>query len=364
MHKVMLFIDGTWLYRNLPALASQMGKPSFRIDYGKLPRVLAQQLSEELAFGQADAERAVNQAEVVRTYLFGSYPDRYDPQDKRLVESTLDFYDMLKMEYHFELELFPIDFRNQRVRREDRADDENELAEKCVDVALATNMVYLATVPGVFDIAIVTIGDKDFMPALKLVRRLGKRIAIASIRSSCSHEFLDLYDRAGVRDFDVIWLDDLLNELELKYELHAQECQHANHDGDRMVETTFRPRKNQVFYCETCRELMRSLTRRGSRPADGNSAIPELLPPAITLPARQGRIKVLKRDRLFGFIAGPNSRDYYFHANDLDGSITFDKLEEGMPVEFSLKGDDTAESEKAPPVTRVRVVAAEPLEAF
>src|SRR5437899_1040965 len=143
----------------------------------------------------------------------------------------------------------------RRLRRQDRdPNDSFEPKEKCVDISLATSMLYFAAVPQAYDIAITVIGDQDFKPVLQHVRRLGKRVAIASIRDSCAPELADSRDEARVKDFDVIWLDDLVEKLELKYERHQLQCEGPAHKGNRLVWTTFHPRKGQRFYCDACRE--------------------------------------------------------------------------------------------------------------
>src|SRR5262249_20517128 len=106
--KIMLFIDGTWLYSNTPRLAGSYGKGDFQVDFGRLPRVLAEEVSRQLGPVEVD---------VVRTYLFGSYASNYDLRDEEVVQRRLDFFSLLKEEYHYELEIFPINFRGRRLRR-------------------------------------------------------------------------------------------------------------------------------------------------------------------------------------------------------------------------------------------------------
>jgi len=72
----MLFIDGTWLYSNVPRLSEAFGRPDFRVDFGKLPAVLAEQVAAKLSGTQVD---------VVRTYLFGSYAANHDARDDEAV---------------------------------------------------------------------------------------------------------------------------------------------------------------------------------------------------------------------------------------------------------------------------------------
>jgi hypothetical protein len=66
-----------------------------------------------------------------------------------------------------------------------------------------------------YDIAIAVIGDQDFVPVLQHVRRLGKRVAIASIKavdekghSPCYRGYDDRANANRVKDFDIIWLDE------------------------------------------------------------------------------------------------------------------------------------------------------------
>ena len=61
--------------------------------------------------------------------------------------------------------------------------------EKCVDIALAVDMLHYATVPGAFDVAVLVSGDADFLPALVRTRQRGKRVAICSLRNSASSSF-------------------------------------------------------------------------------------------------------------------------------------------------------------------------------
>ena len=245
MAKVMLFIDGTWLYASTPKLAETYGKPDYHVDFGLLPRVLAEEVGKQLGSLEVD---------VVRTYLFGSYAANYDLGDDDVAQRRRDFFSMLKEEYHYEIELFPINFRGRRLRKSDRdPTDPFEPKEKCVDIALATSMLFLAAMPHVYDVAIAVLGDQDFKPVLQHVRQLGKRVAIASIKGSCSPDLADPTDEARVKDFDIIWLDDLIQRLELKYERVQRSCESPHHKGDRRVWTTFRPRKGQKFYCDDCR---------------------------------------------------------------------------------------------------------------
>ena len=90
MIKIMLFIDGTWLYSNTPKLAELYGKGDFQVDFGWLPKVLAEEVNKQLGGVEVD---------VVRTYLFGSYASNYDLRAERLSTGIDALDEMLKDGY-------------------------------------------------------------------------------------------------------------------------------------------------------------------------------------------------------------------------------------------------------------------------
>ena len=332
MLKIMLFIDGTWLYSNTSRLANSYGKPDFHLDYGRLPRVLADETSEQL--GNLDVH-------VVRTYLFGSYAENCDPIDQEAVGRRLNFFSRLKEEYHYEVQLFPVDFLGKRLRRIDRGpQDDFDPKEKCVDIALATTMLYYAAMPHAYDVAIAVVGDRDFVPVLQHVRRLGKQTAIASIKGSCAKDLAAVRDEAGVKDFDTVWLDDLLHRLELRYERHQLECQSPNHAGDRRVWTTYHPRKYEKFFCDACREAFalqqhevqsqyQSDFNRDREPYDSGLQTQSGM-------EINGTIKAIMFEKGYGFILGEDGQSYYFHVSGMTDAIDFDALMEGNLVEFHV----------------------------
>jgi len=325
MAKIMLFIDGTWLYANAGKLSESFGRTDYKVDFGRLPRVLAEEVGRQLGATGVD---------VVRTYLFGSIATKYDPLDAETVARRQDFFDMLKEEFHYEVEVYPISYMGRRLRKCDRDPaDTFEPEEKCVDISLATSMLYFAAIPYAYDIAIAVLGDQDFKPVLQHVRRLGKRIAIASIRGSCTPDYEDPRDEARVKDFDIIWLNDLLDKLELKYEPHYLPCESPSHEGPRDVYTTFHPRKGRKFYCDTCREefaRQREAQRTAFQSVD--VAANAEVSPGVTV--RRGTVKSLKLG--YGFIAADDGLDYYFHYSNLEG-LVFASLDLGQNLEFTIE---------------------------
>lgn len=325
MPKIMIFIDGSWLYANLHFLSQKYGD-SYRLDYGKLPKVLGEMITGQLGNSGVD---------IVRTYLFGSIAVNYHLDDEQLVKNRRDFFEMLEEEFHYDLEIYPIDYHGRRLRKSDRHEnDEFQPQEKCVDIALASSMLYYAAIPYAYDIAIAVIGDRDFMPMLKRVRRLGKRVAIASIRESCAMEYVDSRDEQRTRDFDIIWLGDLLDKLELKVEKRRVECRSPFHEGNKFVYTDEFIRKGSTFYCPECREKFRIQKLEQKKyiqsPTNSATAISE------KLNSMEGEISNIIRDRGFGFIKTP-SGDYYFHFTDLQKDVDFQKLKIGERVVFNVE---------------------------
>ncbi len=335
MLKIMVFIDGTWLYANMPKLAQLRGNPDFHIDYGLLPTTLAGSVADQLRMSDPD---------LVRTHLFGSIAENYDPRDEEAVRRRRDFYRMLKEEFHYEVDVFPINYYGHRLRPDDRdPDDLFEPKEKCVDIALATAVLFYAAMPYAYDIAIAVVGDRDFVPVFQAVRRLGKRVAIASIRGCCAAEYFDPEDRARLRDLDLIWLDEMLDKLELRYEPQLLLCESPFHSGDRNVWTTFRPRKGQRFYCDACRRIFQEqhgipeeegMTNYTVPYGPGMSTLTQQDPPSERM---TGSIKTIKREKGYGFIAAEDGSDYFFHLTELVEELDWETLEENMAVKFDIK---------------------------
>ena len=259
MLKAYLVIDGTWLYVNNMSIWDERhveGDHHGVLDFAKLRGVLA----------KAATALVGDNLRIVRSHIFGSFADNYDPRDENWVSRRLGLFRYLRENLGFDVEIYPVDFRGNRLRRIDRGGTDFFPREKCVDVALATSLVFNATLPDFFDVAIVVVGDSDFVPALRKVRSLGKQIIIASIRGACSpifhsekHTLVNISNDRGwggaIKDYDVIWLNDYAEELRfVRYSEHFLDCEAPQHKGDRRVLTTFYPKAGQRFYCKACRD--------------------------------------------------------------------------------------------------------------
>lgn len=71
-------------------------------------------------------------------------------------------------------------------------------------------MLHYATVPDSYDIAVLLSGDKDYMPAMVRTRQKGRRVGLASTRTACNRV---LRENSNIKDYDVVFLDDYLDEL-------------------------------------------------------------------------------------------------------------------------------------------------------
>ena len=66
-------------------------------------------------------------------------------------------------------------------------------------------------------------------------------------------------------------------------------------------------------------------------------------------PMPLGTIGKLVPDRGFGFIAGDDGVEYFFHRSGLDRLLNYDSLQVGQRVQFDIEP-----SERGPRATRVR----------
>ncbi|RMF24398.1 MAG: NYN domain-containing protein [Bacteroidetes bacterium] len=327
MAKVMVFIDGSWLYASVRNLADD-----FHIDYGKLPKVLCEKVAEKIGARDVD---------LVRTFLFGSNARNYQDADKEMVRKRRIFYDTLREEYNYEVEVYEIDYHGRRLRKQDRDPDDDFIPiEKCVDIALASSMLYYAALPNAYDIAVVVGGDRDLVPVLQRVRLLGKRVAIASIKGACSVELKDYKDRKGIRDFDVIWLNDCMEEIQMIQREREVECKSPFHEGPNPVLTDEFVRKSRPYFCRECREKMWSdeggLRSMWEEEEEVNGNLPEVPQNWNSGNIQEGDLcrGVIKRKLDYcGFIETLDG-DFYFGAQDCAPDTEFHRLQKGMLVEF------------------------------
>lgn len=243
MPRCMIFIDGTWMYSNLFRIRTEIGRSEYHVDFEKLPKVLA-----------GVASQAVGQdLFLAKSCLFGCYPVNVDPIDEEAAKGRREFYEFLQEDFGFDIDIYPSDFRGMRLRKDER-DGVSGPDEKYVDIAVASSMIYHAAV-NAYDVAIAVLGDRDFVPALRTVRRFGKKVLLVSFRGSCASDYTDglSSDNERIVDFDVAWINDLLEQLELVKSMRLVPCDSPLHKGDRMVKTNYIPKPGRKYFCKFCR---------------------------------------------------------------------------------------------------------------
>ncbi|VEU37677.1 unnamed protein product [Pseudo-nitzschia multistriata] len=211
--KVMIFIDGTWLYYSIyersyerDVIAQKLGKywrAELTPDWSRLPTVACQALLEDpkskwsaiMPIG-ADASNEspspstttvpARPIEVSRVSVYSSM-HRDTPKDSFRYKM---FADMMKAGFDVNM--------METVGK----------GEKCVDIQLAVDMLYYATVPDAYDVALLLTGDRDFLPAVIRCRQKGRRIGLVSMRTGS----LAFEDTPNLKDYDTIWMEDYLSK--------------------------------------------------------------------------------------------------------------------------------------------------------
>ena len=318
MVKTMLFIDGSWLYRGQKHLRKFLGKADFRIAYEKLPWALSREVGRELGLSEANP---------VEWRIFAAHPTNCDPKDRCEADRRWRSSRVLADKYGYKVESYAIDFRQQRLRKSQRdPNSEFKPQEKCVDVALATSMVFSAST-SVYDVAIGVLGDRDFVPALRYVRRLGKQVAIASIKGTCSQVF---FDDPEIKDGNVIWLNDLADNI--RYDPKDVLCMSPKHKGDRRMLPSELEQEAEPMMCHDCRikqdqqrqeleaKVVNMQVRIGPKPiCEGVSKVGQTL---------VGTVTEKDSDQQCGVIRGEDGNYYFFHGADLY-HMSFDDLSAG-----------------------------------
>ncbi|NUP99057.1 MAG: NYN domain-containing protein, partial [Armatimonadetes bacterium] len=200
----------------------------YQVDFTRLPEAILEDLNEQ---------SPGLQAEFVRGYMFGAYPVKVDPLDEALSQRQKDFYTRMREDFFYHVETYPVNFKGRRIRRSDRdATDPFHPREGQAAISLATTALQCAF-NHAFDIGVFLIGDRDYKPAIRAVRRFGKRTVILSIRNCCTPEFSAVQERAMVADFDTLWMDDMVPRIQLTRELRR----HEEYDGETAAYSESRP---------------------------------------------------------------------------------------------------------------------------
>jgi cold shock CspA family protein len=279
MLKAMLFVDADWLCASMFELGRTQGKPDWQLDHRRLGGVLADEIARRHHLGPID---------VVRSHYFARRLDERDPRDPALVQYRRAFLASVQGEPHLELQMIDLAHGDRPVDRDNGAAPGESAA---LHVALTAAAMRHALTPGVLDLAIFLLGDRSFAPLLRELRRLGRRVALASVDGSCAADLADRANPLRACDFDVLWLHEVSGRIERS---HGRRAPQPEQDG---------------------------------LPASEDSGGASL----------RGRIKNVIWDRGYGFIAAEDGRDYFFHINALEPGLEFDQLQPDLTVSFEVK---------------------------
>jgi uncharacterized LabA/DUF88 family protein len=220
--KAMLFIDGTWLYYSIherePHLCPIIQKfghgwqHRYRIDWSALPRILCESLQDPGWGTTTTTSKQYHDAAATaptptrrRTSSGGNTASTRRPMEIVRVQVFTSYKsDTLTSSWRYRI------YEDMKAANYDVFQKETVgKSEKCVDIQLAVDMLHYATVPNAYDVALILTGDKDFTPAMMRTRQKGRKVALVSMKRGCNKA---LFETAGIKDYDVIWLEDHLDK--------------------------------------------------------------------------------------------------------------------------------------------------------
>ncbi|KPV64376.1 MAG: NYN domain protein [Candidatus Bathyarchaeota archaeon BA2] len=163
----MIFIDGSNLFHACEEL-------KVRIDYGKLRDFLT---------------NAKPNRRLIRAHFYGSTPKVKRPEQEA-------FHTRLRY-MGWEVKIYPLREFGVEARSK----------EKEVDISLVTDLLLYGH-KDLYDVAILVTGDKDYKPAIKAVKEMGKWIEIAAFEHTIAEE---LKLEVGIDNY--ICLDKLIDHI-------------------------------------------------------------------------------------------------------------------------------------------------------
>jgi len=170
-----LYIDGSFLFHHAQSIKE-------RIDFKKLKSLFTREEGDYL---------------VCAAYYTAL------PSDSEIEEKHRRFIRILKKEVRVKVKSVPL----LKINGSAHNSEFNPRYSKGEDILLACDMVRGAAL-NMYDEAILISGDGDFIPAVRMVQELGKRVTIAAFRDSLNRNL-------DIEASDIIYLDDYLEEIRL-----------------------------------------------------------------------------------------------------------------------------------------------------
>ena len=171
----------------------------------------------------------------MRTNYFGTLPSARSSFSSSKQRA---FYDFLERSCGYETEIHEIDVGG-----------ENGHDDTWLKMALGASLMFNATMPSAFDIAILIGDDVDYTPVLRRTRLFGRRIQLVTARAADGGQpalGTSLIWKSRVSDFPPLFIDDHAEEIRLVRETVTRVCKQCG----REEETTW---AGPEFFCSSCR---------------------------------------------------------------------------------------------------------------
>lgn len=122
-----------------------------------------------------------------------------------------------------------------------------------------------------------------------------------------------------VKDFDMIWLNDIIDRIELEFKKHKAICQNPSNKGSKEFWTDYRPRKGGKLYRPDCRErFQKKVQEQISYHSDDTNVVkPNEYPPTGTL--AKARINYIDEDHAYA--NSGHGLQYIFCLNSLEENM-------------------------------------------
>jgi len=207
--KAMIFIDGSNLFKQSIRFRNEHNIPC-DIDLIALRRKLRgnYNLIRTYYYGSIpDIEQYINKAKQEHEKISEEDLEKVKKEAQRKINSQVKFYHFL-MYNGFDVTYFPLRKREKEIYCPLCKHNSivNFWAEKGVDVALVTEMVYQSSQHN-YDVLILVAGDLDYREAIKRIKQRGIKVVVAFFKSLTSPEFIRCAD-------DFINIEEFLDEIQ------------------------------------------------------------------------------------------------------------------------------------------------------
>lgn len=301
MLKVRLFIDGDWLDQSAPVLSeassghalhsiSEVGHYFVKYFLETMPRL---------------GDRYTLRSEVICCN-----PISLDPEQSNLIDIIAEDTGAV---------IFQTNLGQVDVDDDDLDAVEAEYAYQTAGVAVSMTERVMSAVYGgqCPDIVLIASGHEGYLPLVESLRARGVLTGFLSIRETASATLIDQRIN-DMLDWPLAWIEEHITNMRRGRARSQEDRPRTRGPVTRRFDTN-RLQKN--------------------RPAKPVAPVrrPAQEVPSANQPRVSGYIKNILWDRGYGFVAGSDGEDYFFHANALQGGLEFTELQPEMDVSVVVK---------------------------